>query len=72
MLRRSVEPGTEGGKAQCEQMLSALHPTTDSSRTSRHVGFVPISDVAPSFDPGKHEGLLASLFRIVPAYPHIR
>jgi hypothetical protein len=32
--------------------------------------------VAPSFDPavapGEHEGLLASLFRIVPADPHIR
>ena len=45
---------------------------TDITKLERHVRKVPISGVAPSFDPGKHEGLLASLFRIVPAYPHIR
>jgi hypothetical protein len=41
-------------------------------RRQDEASFGPISDVAPSFDPGKHEGLLASLFCIVPAYPHIR
>ena len=29
------------GKAQCEQMSSAVHPRTDSSRTSPHVANVP-------------------------------
>ena len=38
------------------------------------VGLGPISDVAfdPAVAPGEHEGLLASLFRIVPTDPHIR
>src|SRR6266436_3932565 len=29
-----------------EQMFSALHPKADSSRTSRHVRFVPTSDIS--------------------------
>src|SRR6266436_6013977 len=29
------------GKAQCEQMFSAVHPTTDIAKILRHVRFVP-------------------------------
>jgi hypothetical protein len=31
------------GKAQCEQMFSAVHPITDIAKILRYVGFVPIS-----------------------------
>src|SRR5258707_3845837 len=33
------------GKAQCEQMFSALPPKADIARRSRHVGFVPRGDL---------------------------
>src|SRR6266403_1360044 len=33
------------GKAQCEQMFSALPPRADIAQRSRHVRFVPISDM---------------------------
>jgi hypothetical protein len=33
---------TKTGKAQCEQMFSAVHPTTDIAKILRHVRFVPI------------------------------
>jgi hypothetical protein len=29
------------GKAQCEHMFSAVHPTTDIAKILRHVRFVP-------------------------------
>ena len=32
------------GKAPCEQMFSAVHPTTDIAKILRHVRFVPTSD----------------------------
>src|SRR5258708_26446906 len=32
------------GKAQCEQMFSAVHPTTDIAKILRHVRFVPLPD----------------------------
>jgi len=33
------------GKAQCEQMFSAVHPTTDIAKILRHVRFVPTGDM---------------------------
>ena len=33
------------GKARCEHMSSAVHPISDSSRTSRHVRVVPIASL---------------------------
>jgi hypothetical protein len=38
------------GKAQCEQMFSALPLREDIARRSRHVCLVPITEVADSFD----------------------
>src|SRR5712671_1839823 len=32
------------GKAQCEQMFSAVHPTTDIAKICRRVRFLPLTD----------------------------
>jgi hypothetical protein len=37
-----VRPMSEYGKAQCEHMFSAVHPTTDIAKILRHVRFVQI------------------------------
>ena len=37
------EMGLKTGKAQCEQMFSAVHPTTDIAKIFRHVRLVPTS-----------------------------
>src|SRR5213595_3555986 len=39
------------GKAQREQIFSALPPKADIARRSRHVGFVPIADIVPTKKP---------------------
>ena len=36
------------GKAPCEHMFSAVHPTTDIAKILRHVRFLPIPEVAHS------------------------
>ena|SRR6266404_3806172 len=36
-----VRVGVKTGKAQCEQMFSAVQPTTDIAKIRRHVRFVP-------------------------------
>jgi len=56
------------------RLENAVSVFANCGRAVAHVrgSYGPIADVAPSFDAGKHEGLLGSLFRIVPAYPHIR
>src|SRR6266478_4094258 len=40
---RSCRFRVKTGKAQCEQMFSAVHPTTDIAKILRHVRFVPKS-----------------------------
>jgi hypothetical protein len=48
--RRSVfdfcNTTVKSGKAQCEHMFSALPLRGDIAQRSRHVGFVPTSDIA--------------------------
>src|SRR5258706_12454259 len=46
VVRRSSECRirVKTGKAQCEQMFSALPPRADIARRSRHVRFVPSRD----------------------------
>src|SRR5258708_9562951 len=41
---RSCRFRVKTGKAQCEQMFSAVHPTTDIAKILRHVRFVPLPD----------------------------
>ena len=36
---------TKLGNARCEQMFSAVHPTTDIAQEGRHVRSVPIADL---------------------------
>jgi hypothetical protein len=42
VLSRRCLRWVKTGKAQCEQMFSAVHPTTDIAKILRHVRFVPI------------------------------
>ena len=77
VAKRSMSEVGQTQKSGCSTGRSGLPSITDVVSQACQVRFVPpVSDVAPSFDPviapGEHEGLLASLFRIVPADPHIR
>ncbi len=38
----------KAGKAQCEQMSSAVASIADIAQRSQHVRFVPIADIEPS------------------------
>ena len=46
-LQRTAGPYSwvKTGKAPCEQMFSAAHPTTDIAKILRHVHLVPIGDI---------------------------
>ncbi len=41
LARADVRNGVKTGKARCEHMFSAVHPTTDIAKILRHVRFVP-------------------------------
>ena len=43
--RRMSLMGVKTGKAQCEQMFSAVHPTTDIAKILRHVRLVPEAEI---------------------------
>src|SRR5260221_6554785 len=50
--RRFHTAWVKTGKAQCEQMFSALPLRADIAQCSRHVGFVPTADMQDVTRPG--------------------
>jgi hypothetical protein len=46
----NVRIGVKLGNTREEQVFSAPHPIADIAGTGRHVGFVPGTEVAASFD----------------------